>query len=68
MDNMNLKVSFIIPALNEEKWIADLIDNINMLDQNFNHEIIVSDGHNTDKTVEITEKEVNNKRKSVFIY
>jgi glycosyltransferase involved in cell wall biosynthesis len=39
-----------------------------MLDQNFNHEIIVSDGHNTDKTVEITEKEVNNKRKSVFIY
>jgi glycosyltransferase involved in cell wall biosynthesis len=56
MDNMNLKVSFIIPALNEEKRIAALIDNINILGQNFNYEIIVSDGHSADKTVEIAEK------------
>jgi glycosyltransferase involved in cell wall biosynthesis len=56
MDNMKIKVSFIIPALNEEKRIAALIDDINVLLPSFNYEIIVSDGHSTDKTAEIAEK------------
>ena len=56
MDDMKIKVSFIIPALNEEKRIAALIDNIKMLDPDFNYEIIVSDGNSTDKTSEIAEK------------
>lgn len=50
------KVSFIIPALNEEHQIAELIDNIRMLGNEFNYEIIVSDGHSTDNTAEIAKK------------
>jgi glycosyltransferase involved in cell wall biosynthesis len=50
---MEIKVSFIIPALNEEKRIADLIDNINMIGNWCNYEIIVSDGHSTDNTAMI---------------
>ena len=50
------KVSFIIPALNEEHQIAELIDNIKMLDNKFNYEIIVSDGHSSDNTAEIAKK------------
>jgi len=53
---MEPKVSFIIPALNEEKRIAILIDNIKKLDENYNYEIIVADGNSTDKTREIAEK------------
>jgi glycosyltransferase involved in cell wall biosynthesis len=53
---MEPKVSFIIPALNEEKRIAILIDNIKKLDKNYNYEIIVADGNSTDKTREIAEK------------
>jgi glycosyltransferase involved in cell wall biosynthesis len=52
---MEIKVSFIIPALNEEKRIAALIDNIKILDNHYNCEIIVSDGHSTDKTAAIAE-------------
>jgi glycosyltransferase involved in cell wall biosynthesis len=56
MDNLIKKVSFIIPALNEEEQISDLIDNIKMLDKEVNYEIIVSDGYSTDKTADIAEK------------
>jgi glycosyltransferase involved in cell wall biosynthesis len=56
MDNMSTKVSFIIPALNEEERIAALIDNIKMLDPALNYEIIVADGNSTDKTAEIAQK------------
>jgi glycosyltransferase involved in cell wall biosynthesis len=53
---MKTKVSFIIPALNEERRIAALIDNIKILGNWCNYEIIVSDGHSTDKTADIAEK------------
>jgi len=53
---MKPKVSFIIPALNEEKRIAILIDNIKKLDKDYNYEIIVADGDSTDKTREIAVK------------
>jgi len=52
---MNPKVSFIIPALNEEKRIPILINSIRNLDKNFNYEIIVADNNSTDKTREIAE-------------
>jgi glycosyltransferase involved in cell wall biosynthesis len=52
---MKHKVSFIIPALNEERRIAALIDNIKMLNENYDYEIIVSDGFSTDRTAEIAE-------------
>jgi glycosyltransferase involved in cell wall biosynthesis len=50
---MNPKVSFIIPALNEEKRIPVLINNIRRLNKNYNYEIIVADNNSTDKTREI---------------
>jgi len=53
MDNIKTKVSFIIPALNEEKRIAALIENIKMLNNQYNYEIIVSDGHSIDNTIVI---------------
>ena len=53
---MRKKVSFIIPALNEEKRIPVLIANIQTLDEKYNYEIIVSDGDSSDKTREIAEK------------
>jgi glycosyltransferase involved in cell wall biosynthesis len=53
---LNTKVSFIIPALNEEEQITSLIDNIKMLGNKFNYEIIVSDGHSSDKTADIAER------------
>jgi len=52
---MKQKVSFIIPALNEERRIAALIDNIKVLNDKYDYEIIVSDGHSTDKTAEIAQ-------------
>ena len=56
MDNMKTKISFIIPALNEEKRIAVIINNIHLLDENYKYEIIVADGNSTDKTVDIAER------------
>ncbi len=53
---MKTKVSFIIPALNEEKRIEALIDNIKILDKKYNYEIIVADGHSTDQTAHLAEK------------
>jgi glycosyltransferase involved in cell wall biosynthesis len=53
MDDIRTKISFIIPALNEEKRIGALIDNINKLTSEYDYEIIVSDGHSTDNTVEV---------------
>jgi glycosyltransferase involved in cell wall biosynthesis len=53
---MTKKVSFIIPALNEEKRIGILINSIKTLHENYDYEIIVADGYSTDKTREIAEK------------
>ena len=52
---MNPKVSFIIPALNEEKNIPVLISNIKKLDNKFSYEIIVADDNSSDKTAETAE-------------
>jgi glycosyltransferase involved in cell wall biosynthesis len=53
---MKSKISFIIPALNEENRIASVIDKINLLSNDFNFEIIVADGNSTDKTTDIAEE------------
>jgi glycosyltransferase involved in cell wall biosynthesis len=37
---MKPKVSYIIPALNEEKRIAALIDDLNLLNKKYNYESI----------------------------
>jgi glycosyltransferase involved in cell wall biosynthesis len=49
-----MKVSIIIPALNEEKTLPQLLESIKI--QEFDdYEIIVADAHSTDKTREIAE-------------
>ncbi len=51
-----MRVSVIIPALNEEKNIEATLQSIRR--QNYRHpiELIVADGHSTDKTVSIAKK------------
>ena len=44
-------ISFIIPTLNEEKIIKDTLNSVKEFHGDY--EIIVSDGHSTDKTAEI---------------
>ena len=52
---MNPYFSVIIPCLNEEHFLPNLLNNLNS--QNFNNfEVIVVDGNSDDKTAEITSK------------
>lgn len=50
-----MKYSIIIPTLNEEKLLPNLLKQLNdiSLKQKFDYEIIISDGGSTDKTIEI---------------
>lgn len=49
-------ISIIIPTLNEEKAIAGTLQKLKSSLTSVPHEIIVSDGHSTDKTVEIAKQ------------
>ena len=49
-----MKVSIIIPTLNEEKMLPALLDSIKIQDFN-DYEVIVADAHSTDTTREIAE-------------
>lgn len=53
-----MNFSFIIPTLNEEKLLSQLLDVLDnkKLKNKYNYEIIVSDGGSTDKTIEIAEQ------------
>jgi len=55
----NLSLSVIIPALNEEKSIGEVIKKVrNVLEKaNIKYEIIVVDGESSDKTADIARKE-----------
>jgi len=54
-----IKVSVIIPTLNEERYIEDCLKSLK--EQSFkNYEIIVSDGLSTDNTVKIAKKYTKN--------
>ena len=52
------KYSFIIPTLNEEKLLPQLLETLDNKDlkEKYNYEIIVSDGGSSDKTLSIAEK------------
>jgi len=55
-----LKLSFIIPTLNEEKLLPQILSQLNELKADFNNmEIIISDGGSTDSTLEISENYAN---------
>ncbi len=49
------RYSIIIPALNEEKLLPRLLNQLTdpLLKEKYNYEIIISDGRSTDRTVEI---------------
>ena len=47
-----MKLSFIIPTLNEEKVLGKLLKNLREI-REFDYEIIVTDGNSSDKTIEI---------------
>lgn len=51
-------ISVIIPTLNEEKLLPKLLDQLNdqKLKENFQYEVIISDGGSKDRTVEIAKK------------
>ena len=51
-----MKLSIIIPCLNEEEHIGRLLHFFNSCDHSSEQEIIVVDGGSSDKTVEIAEK------------
>ncbi len=53
-----MKISVIIPALNEEKLIGGLLRSLSdkKLKEKFDYEIIVSDGGSKDRTLEIAKK------------
>ncbi len=55
---MSVKLSIIIPALNEEKLLPVLLEQLTepSLKNKYDYEIIVSDGGSTDKTVEIAKQ------------
>lgn len=57
--NEKPKISFVLPALNEEKAIGAVIDEINstQLDKlGYGYEIVIVDGQSIDKTAEIAKK------------
>lgn len=54
MNIAKLKVSFVIPSLNEEQMIGKTIDHIKLYTpDSLDYEIIVADNGSTDKTIEI---------------
>lgn len=53
------KVSVIIPALNEEKYIEATLQSLHAQDYKGKFEIILADGHSSDHTVAISKKYVN---------
>lgn len=50
-------ISFVIPALNEEKTIEDTLKSLNAFSGE--KEIIISDGRSRDRTIEIVKKYTN---------
>lgn len=51
-------ISVIIPTLNEEKLLPNLLDQLNdqKLKETFHYEIIISDGGSKDRTIEIAKQ------------
>ena len=53
---MKITASIIIPTLNEEGNLDELIKKINKILYEIPHEIIVVDGYSKDKTVDVAKK------------
>lgn len=51
-----LKISVVIPALNEERYISALFESLERQRTKHDFEVIVADGYSTDKTISIAKK------------
>lgn len=51
-----MKISIIVPCYNEEKYIIEVLKNINLQKKKFNLEIIISDDGSNDKTIPLLKK------------
>jgi glycosyltransferase involved in cell wall biosynthesis len=56
MSNKKPDISIVIPTLNEEEYLEDALNSLRNQFIHRNYEIIISDGHSDDKTVQIAEK------------
>ena len=56
INKFSMKISIIIPCYNEEKYILEVLKNVNIQKKKFNLEIIVSDDGSKDKTVVLLKK------------
>ena len=54
-----MKISIIIPVYNEERYIEQVLKNVNDQKKNLELEVIISDDNSRDKTLEIIEKNKN---------
>ncbi len=54
-----MKISVIIPVYNEERYIEQVLKNVNDQKKNLELEVIISDDNSRDKTLEIIEKNKN---------
>ena len=54
-----MKISIIIPVYNEEKYILDVLNRINIQRKNIDLEVIISDDASNDKTIEIIKQNNN---------
>ena len=54
-----MKISVIVPCYNEEKYIIEVLNKINLQKNTFNIEIIVSDDKSTDNTLDILKNSSN---------
>jgi dolichol-phosphate mannosyltransferase len=48
------EVAIVIPTLNEGKAMGDVIDGIREAMQQYDHEIVIVDGHSTDNTIDVS--------------
>ncbi len=56
MSHKKPDISIVIPTLNEEAYLEDALSSLRNQFIHRNYEIIISDGHSDDKTVQIAEK------------
>ena len=54
-----MKISIIIPVYNEERYIEQVLKNVNDQKKNLELEVIISDDNSTDNSKEIIEKNKN---------
>lgn len=64
-----ITLSFFVPCFNEEKYIAQTLNDIKEGAQHINHEVLIADDASEDKTVEVVEEfKKNNPNEDIKIF